>query len=78
MTFFRDESDYRDFLEGSIRFARREIEAIEDRCGRFGETESAREAVQFQKGLLAKWQNNYRQRYGHRYAPEIKVVKDGG
>ena len=64
MTFFRDEADYKNFLEGSIRFARREIEAIEDRCGRFGETESAKAAVQFQKGLLAKWQNNYRKRYG--------------
>lgn len=79
MSFFKSEADYRSFIERCIIDARRHIEFSRDFINRFSSADhaSAEANIKYQQGMIDKCQGIYKERYGRRYAPEVKIVKGG-
>jgi hypothetical protein len=71
--YFSSEEDLRDFIERGIRGIERWIEV----CGDSPASEKRDETIRFNKKMIEKWQGIYVQRYGHRYAPELKLIQGG-
>jgi hypothetical protein len=72
--YFSSEDDLRDFIERGIRGIERWIEV----CGDSPASEKRDETIRFNKKMIEKWQGIYVQRYGHRYAPELKLSRCSG
>jgi|LAHU01.1.fsa_nt_gb hypothetical protein len=71
---FSSEEDLREFIERSIRGIERWISICGD-CPASGKRD---EAIRYNKKLIEKWQDVYEQRYGRRYAPELRVMRGDG
>ncbi len=70
---FSSEEELREFIERSIRGIERWISI----CADSPASGKRDEAIRYNRKMIEKWQDIYRQRYGRCYTPELRMMHGG-